>query len=89
MVEEEKITDCSIVICEGLKPFSAHVRTYNKPTYEEVYVLMPEEEVNMGRDIQIRLKDGSNVMINEINPTYDCMQYPLLFPEGTKTFSKL
>ena len=34
------------------------------------------------RDIIVPLKDHTLKRISEFNPSYDCLQYPILFPYG-------
>ncbi|XP_031107327.1 uncharacterized protein LOC116012010 [Ipomoea triloba] len=59
-------------------------RTYNLPTVSEVAALIVGDlDHTLGqRDIIVETKAGSLKRINELNPAYLPLQYPLLFPLG-------
>ncbi|XP_031095112.1 uncharacterized protein LOC115999399 [Ipomoea triloba] len=59
-------------------------RTYNLPTVSEVAALIVGDlDPNMGvRDILVECKSGKLKRINELNPAYLPLQYPILFPYG-------
>ncbi|XP_031131679.1 uncharacterized protein LOC116033064 [Ipomoea triloba] len=59
-------------------------RTYNLPTASEVAALIVGDlDPTLGqRDIIVETKSGSLKRINELNPAYLPLQYPLLFPLG-------
>ena len=60
-----------------------NLRRYNKPTAADVAVLMVDsEETTNRREVILRKRDGFLQVISEINPHYDPLQYPLLFPRG-------
>ncbi|XP_031099686.1 uncharacterized protein LOC116003886 [Ipomoea triloba] len=63
---------------------SKDARTYNLPTVFEVAALIVGNlDPNMGmRDIIVECKSGLLKRINELNPAYLPLQYPLLFPFG-------
>ncbi|XP_031097006.1 uncharacterized protein LOC116001257 [Ipomoea triloba] len=59
-------------------------RTYNLPTVSEVATLIVGDlDPTMGqRDILVESKAGGLKRINELNPAYLPLQYPILFPYG-------
>ncbi|XP_031116779.1 uncharacterized protein LOC116020446 [Ipomoea triloba] len=59
-------------------------RTYNLPTASEVAALIVGDlDPTLGqRDIIVETKAGSLKRINELNPAYLPLQYPILFPLG-------
>lgn len=59
-------------------------RRYNAPTSSEIAILMPGDgsmETSY-RDVVINSRGGGLRRINEMNPSYDPMHYPLMFPFG-------
>jgi hypothetical protein len=63
------------------------LRRYNLPTVSQVGVLFDDsEETEHGRDIVIENKSGGLQRISELHPSYDALQYPLLFPRGDAGF---
>ena len=58
------------------------LRTTNLPTASEIAVIIPDTISNSCRDIIIRKNSGQIQRISELHPSYDPMQYPLLFPRG-------
>lgn len=59
-------------------------RTYNLPTVSEVAALIVGDiDPTMGsRDILVETNSGGLKRINELNPAYLPLQYPILFPYG-------
>ncbi|XP_031119006.1 uncharacterized protein LOC116022418 [Ipomoea triloba] len=59
-------------------------RTYNLPTVSEVVVLIVGDiDPTLGsRDILVETNSGGLKRINELNPAYLPLQYPILFPYG-------
>ncbi|CAH9118153.1 unnamed protein product, partial [Cuscuta epithymum] len=59
-------------------------RTYNLPSVSEVAALIVGDfDESLGeRDILVETKSGKLQRINELNPAYFGLQYPLLFPYG-------
>ena len=61
---------------------------YAAPQSEEIGVFIPNAEGQYSsitpiyRSIILRDKDGNNFSINEMNPMYDPLHYPLMFPYG-------
>ncbi|XP_031120315.1 uncharacterized protein LOC116023454 [Ipomoea triloba] len=63
-------------------------RTYNLPTVSEVAALIVGDlDPALGhRDIIVETNAGCLKRINELNPTYLPLQYPLLFPFGEDSY---
>ncbi|CAH9126445.1 unnamed protein product [Cuscuta epithymum] len=63
---------------------NSDARTYNLPTVSEVAALVVGDfDESMGeRDILVETQSGKLQHINELNPAYFGLQYPLLFPFG-------
>lgn len=59
-------------------------RRYNAPKSSEVAILMPGDgsQETTFRDVVICARGGGLRRINEMNPSYDPLHYPLLFPFG-------
>ena len=70
-----------LVIKENYRPKYEHARRFNKPTTNEVAILMIGDSTNK-RDIIINKRDSTIQSINETHPSYDCLQYPLIFWKG-------
>jgi hypothetical protein len=77
----ERCPDKSYVIKEKI---GDDRRRYNAPTAAEVAILMPGDGSNEThfRDIIISTIGRGLQRINEMNPSYDPLHYPLLFPNG-------
>ena len=80
--QEDTPTNVRIVINETKRPSGEHSRRYNNPLGDEIGVLMPNDATN-NRDIVLHYRDGGLKHISELHRSYDPMQYPLLFPDGT------
>ena len=81
--EQEAVpTNVKVVINEAKRPSGEHSRKYNRPLSDEVGVLMPNDATN-SRDIVLHYRDGGLKRISELHRSYDPLQYPLLFPNGT------
>ena len=81
--EQEAVpTNVEVVINETKRPSGEHSKRYNRPLSDEVGVLMPNDATN-NRDIVLHYRDGGLKRISELNQSYDPLQYPLLFPNGT------
>ena len=52
-------------------------RRYNVPTASEVAIIIPTTENTENRDIILSTQQGPLKKINELNPAYDCLAYPL------------
>ena len=81
--EQEAVpTNVKVVINEAKRPSGEHSRRYNRPLSDEVGVLMPNDATN-NREIVLHYRDGGLKRISELHRSYDPLQYPLLFPNGT------
>ena len=81
--EQEAVpTNVKVVINEAKRPLGEHSRRYNRPLSDEVGVLMPNDATN-NRDIVLHYRDGGLKRISELHRSYDPLQYPLLFTNGT------
>jgi len=54
-----------VVINEAKRPTGEHARRYNSPLFDEVGVLMPNENLN-NRDIVLHYRDGDLHRISEL-----------------------
>ena len=59
-------------------------RRYNLPTADEVAMIIPGEVGQVGeRDINVRRHDNGKLQwMDTLAPTYDPLQYPLVFTHG-------
>ena len=80
--QEAAPINVKVVINEAKRPSGEHSRRYNRPLSDEVGVLMPNDATN-NRDIVLHYRDGGLKRISELHRSYDPLQYPLLFPNGT------
>ena len=71
-----------VVIYEEKRPRTEHARRFNRPTSDEIGILMPNEPTN-NRDIVLHYRGGQLDRVSELHRAYDALQYPLLFPYGT------
>ena len=69
-----------MIVNEAKSPSGEHSRRYNRPLSDEVGVLMPNDAIN-NRDIVLHYRDDG--LKTELHRSYDPLQYPLLFPNGT------
>ena len=60
------------------------IRRYNAPTADEIAIIMPGDgsQETAFRDVVLSARGGGLRRINEMNPSYDPLHYPLLFPFG-------
>ncbi|CAE1331227.1 unnamed protein product [Acanthosepion pharaonis] len=72
----------SVVIDADRRPHGEHERRFNAPVCNEIAAVIHDEEHN-SRDIVIRYRGGGLRRISETHRSYDCLQYPLLFPYGS------
>ena len=68
-------------------PTGQHRGTYNAQSQNnpEVAVVLDDTATNP-RDIVIKKQDDSLTKISEFHPSYDSLQYPLLFPHGNNGY---
>ncbi len=78
------IEDIHICIRGGRNLGNGDLRCYNIPTTNEVAMIIPGESGEVGnRDVIIQWRHGSGLhRMNELAPSYDPLQYPLLFLTG-------
>ena len=74
--------ELAIIINEDARPPGEHARRYNKPITNDVAVIMPGDTRGNNRDIVLKFRSGELQRINELNHSYDPLQYPILFPHG-------
>ncbi|XP_053595538.1 uncharacterized protein LOC128667851 [Microplitis demolitor] len=70
-----------LVINADRKPISDHKGRYNKPSTNEVAVVLVDQECQK-RDIVLSLRTGDLQRISETHRSYDALQYPLIFCRG-------
>ena len=80
--QEDAPTNIKIVINETKRPSGEHSRRYNRPLSDKIAILMANDITN-NRDIVLHYRDGSLQHISELHRSYNPLQYPLLFPQGT------
>lgn len=73
----------NLIINADRKPASAHSGCYNKPSTNEVAVLLVDQHYER-RDIVLSTKNGFLKRICETHRSYDALQYPLIFCRGEK-----
>lgn len=72
--------DYVLVIRDDITP-GQHERQYNTPTINEVTIVIIGEEFN-SYDIVLHRMDGYVQQVSETRPSYDKLQYPILFKQG-------
>lgn len=77
--------DNRIVIRADRTPVGEHAGRFNTPAQEEIAAILVDCERHR-RDIVIHRRDTQLQRISEINPSYDALQYPLIFWKGQNTF---
>ncbi|XP_044597579.1 uncharacterized protein LOC123274154 [Cotesia glomerata] len=73
--------NCNLIINADRKPASAHSGCYNKPSTNEVAVLLVDQHYER-RDIILSTRNGLLKRICETHRSYDALQYPLMFCRG-------
>lgn len=86
LAKHNRLKDFNISIQESARPMGEHARRYNAPTCKEIAILMPSEPYGQ-RDIIISSRSNELRRICELHPSYDPLQYPLLFPTGNDGWS--
>lgn len=61
---------------------------YNRPTSDEIAVIIPDNSVDMQREIVLFKQGGGFKRIDAWNPAYACLHYVLLFPYGEHSFQR-
>lgn len=70
-------------------PAYEHPGVYNPPVHDNdvAMILIGADNIhNGGRDIVLKKRGGALLRINELHPSYDALQYPLLFWMGQRTY---
>jgi len=89
VVEEGSCEERRLVIREDKRPRGEHQRRYNAQAAPEVGILM-DNDVAEARDVVLRFRDGAGgglKRISELHPSYDALQYPLMFPYGNDGYT--
>ncbi|CAE1297012.1 unnamed protein product [Acanthosepion pharaonis] len=81
-LQNNSLPSFSVVIDADRRPHGEHERRFNAPVCNEIAAVIHGEEHN-SRDIVIKYRGGSLRRISETHRSYDCLQYPLLFPYGS------
>ena len=68
----------NVIINADRVPHGEHQRRFNRPTTDEVAVIISGNEGG-NRDIVIRKNDNRLLKVHETNRFYDALQYPLIF----------
>lgn len=74
-----------IVIRADRRPAGEHERRFNAPLNDEVAILFVEGQ-QPHRDVAVRRRSGGLMRINELHPSYDALQYPLILWRGNDTY---
>ena len=80
-IERAPIDKFSIATKAERPPQGAHPRTYNAPEVNEVAVLL-DGDIADKRDIIIEERNHRSIRILDCHPSYDALQYPLIFWKG-------
>lgn len=81
-VSPRLINDNYMVVIKANKvPVGQHARQYNAPTINDVAIVIAGDEFHR-RDIKIRRRDDTVENITDTHPSYDALQYPLIFWQG-------
>lgn len=67
-----------LVIRADKTPVGEHVRRCNAPTMVDVAIVIVGENF-LSRDIVLHRRDTQLKPVSEIHPSYDALQYPILF----------
>ncbi|CAE1244797.1 unnamed protein product [Acanthosepion pharaonis] len=81
-LQNNSLPSFSVVIDADRRPQGEHERRFNAPVCNEIAAVIHGEEHN-NRDIVIKYRGGGLRRISETHRSYDCLQYPFLFPYGS------
>ncbi|CAE1255457.1 unnamed protein product [Acanthosepion pharaonis] len=81
-LQNNSLPSFSVVIDADRRPHGEHERRFNAPVCNEIAAVIHGEEHN-SRDIVIKYRGRGLRRISETHRSYDCLQYPLLFPYGS------
>ncbi|KAF8598707.1 hypothetical protein BDV93DRAFT_498541, partial [Ceratobasidium sp. AG-I] len=65
-----------------------HPGRYNRPTSNELALIVPDNALDHQRDIAVHLRGGGICQIDPWNPAYACLHYVLLYPHGEHGFQR-
>lgn len=77
--------DHKIIIRSDKTPTNEHSGRFNAPASDEVAIIIVDSEYNR-RDIVIHKRNNQLLRIDETHPSYDALQYPLIFWRGNDTY---
>jgi len=78
--------NCNLIICADRVPPGEHRGRFNAPLEEEAAAILVNSDY-CRRDIVIQLRDQRLQRIDELHPSYDALQYPIIFWKGNRTYS--
>ncbi|CAE1318305.1 unnamed protein product [Acanthosepion pharaonis] len=81
-LQNNSLPSFSVVIDADRRLHGEHERRFNAPVRNEIAAVIHGEEHN-SRDIVIKYWGGGLRRISETHRSYNCLQYPLLFPYGS------
>jgi hypothetical protein len=84
------VEEVHICITTGCISGNRDVRCYNVPMANEVAMIIPSESGEVGnRDVIVQRRYGCGLQrMNELAPSYNPLQYPLLFFAGEDRWSE-
>ena len=85
-LEQMTSYDMKVIIHADKTPVGQHERRFNAPTVDEVAIPLAGDQTKP-RDIVLCKRDSGLKRIHELNQSYDCLQYPLLFAKGEFGYS--
>lgn len=65
-----------------------HPGRYNRPTNDELALIVPDNYIDKQRDIVVHLRGGGIEQMDSWNPAYACLHYVLLYPHGEHGFQR-
>jgi len=78
--------NCNLIICADRVPPGEHPGRFNATLEEEAAAILVNSE-HCRRDIVIQRRDQRLQRIDELHPSYDALQYPIIFWRGNRTYS--
>lgn len=80
-----EMLELTLIIRADRWPAGEHPRCFNAPTTNEVAAIVVREEYSK-QDIALQHQDNWLPHISETHLSYDCFQYPLMFPYGEDSY---
>lgn len=85
-IEHMPSDEARIAIRADKTPVGEHPRVFNAPTDDRnVAIVFVDGEVSR-RDIVIQRRNNRLERVNELHPSYDALQYPVIFWQGNDTY---